>query len=66
MTDFKHSEQKEPTGPNQKRFKISYFAQDTPTGPKIRAYKIIFADNLEHAKQKMDIWPPLVYDVSEI
>lgn len=67
MNDYKHSEQKEPTGPNQKKYKISYFAYDTSQSPKhIRAYKIIYADNVEHAKQKMDIWPPLVYNISEI
>ena len=62
--EYKHSEQGEPNAPGQKRYKISYFAY--MNNKPIRAYKILFADNADHAKRKADLYKPLIYDVTEL
>ena len=65
--EYKHSEQKEPTGPGQKRFKISYWAYENALSKKrLRAYKIIYAENEKDAKERADLYKPLIYDISEI
>ena len=62
--EYKHSEQTEPNGPGQKRYKISYFAFQN--GKPIRAYKILFAYDQQDAKKRADLYKPLIYDVTEI
>lgn len=64
MSEWKHSEQKEPEHKDQKRFKISYFVYIK--NQRTRAYKIVFAYSIENARQKADVYEPLIYDITEI
>ena len=65
--EYKHSEQNAPDHSGQKRFKISYWAYENALSKKrLRAYKIIYAENEEDAKERADVYKPLIYDISEI
>lgn len=65
--EYKHSEQKEPTGPGQKRYKISYWGYiNSKSNERLRAYKIVYAADPGEAKRKADLYKPLIYDISEL
>ncbi len=65
--EYKHSEQTQSNHKDEKRFKISYWGYiNTKSTQRLRAYKIIYAENEEDARNKADIYQPLIYDITEI
>ena len=65
--EYKHSEQNAPDHSGQRRYKISYWAyQNSNKNDRLRAYKIIYAENEEDAKERADLYKPLIYDISEL
>lgn len=65
--EYKHSEQLEPDHKGQRRFKISYWAyENEKSKTRLRAYKIIYAEDPGNAKERANIYTPLIYDITEI
>ncbi len=65
--EYKHSEQKEPDHLGQKRFKICYMGfVNSKNKTRVRAYKIIYAENVEDAKERANLYKPIIYDVIEL
>lgn len=65
--EYKHSEQLIPDHKYQKRYKISYWGYlNSKSKERLRAYKIIYAENPEDAKNRANLYKPLIYDITEL
>ena len=65
--EYKHSEQLEPDYKGQRRFKISYWGYvNDKSKQRLRAYKILYAENPMDARERSNLYKPLIYDITEI